>query len=86
MSHAKRHNIGDKTLKDTYSLAFSCITKAILDHYSRVIGGEIAIIVKSDKIAVISNGKLVEVLKLNALDSMFNSVDIQELRRNLKKM
>lgn len=86
MSHAKHHNISDKTLKDTYSLAFNKVHEAIISHYGRITGGEIAIIIKSKKIAVLSDGKVIEILKLTALDKLFNSVDIQELRRNLKKM
>lgn len=79
-------NIGDKTLKDTYSLAFSKINNAIVSHYRRITGGDVALIIKYNKVAVLSDGKVFETLTLSALDNLFNQVDIQELRKNLKRM
>lgn len=81
-----QHSIGDNTLKDTYSLAFSKINNAIINHYKRITGGDVALIIKYNKIAVLSDGKVFETLTLSAIDKLFNQVDIQELRKNLKKM
>lgn len=79
-------NIGDKTLKDTYSLAFTKINNAIINHYKLVRGGDIALIIKIGKIAVLRDGKVIETLTMGSIDNLFNQVDIQELRKNLKKM
>lgn len=78
--------IGDKTLIDTYSLAFSKITGAILKDYRKRFGGAIGIIIKHRIIIIMRNGKHFETISTDNIDGIFNKIGIQQLRKNLKKL
>lgn len=84
----RTHNqgISSDTLKDTYSLAFSKVTDAIIQHYRAKVSGYIGLIVRANTIVIMRDGKPFETIRLNQIDELFKSIDIQELRKNLKKM
>lgn len=77
--------ISDKGLREVHTIAFSKITDALMKYYgSRQ--SNVAIIIKHNRFIIMKDGKAFETFKMDALDAIFEKIDIQKLRKNLKKL
>lgn len=82
----QNQNIGDNSLKNLYSIAFSKINSAIISHYKKMYGGSIGLIIKHKIVIILKNGKYFESVRMDKIDSIFNSIDVKTLRKNLKEL
>lgn len=78
--------IGNNSLKNLHSLAFSKITGAIINDYRKRFGGNIHILIKHKTFVILKNGKYFESVRMDKIDSLFESIDVSTLRKNLKEM
>ena len=79
-------NISDKSLTELYSLAFSKITGALINDYRKRFGGTIHLVIKHKIFIILRNGKYFETVRMDRIDSLFQTIDVSTLRKNLKEM
>lgn len=80
------HHISNQSLQNLYSLAFSKINTAIMNHYKQKYGGNIGLIIKHKIFIILRNGVYFESVRMDKIDYIFNSIDVKTLRKNLKEM
>lgn len=81
-----KKNIGDKSLRELYSLSFSRVVSHLIRYYRDRVGGRIEILVLYNRFKVIRNGIPYETFRMDAIDAIFDKIDANKLRKDLKKM
>lgn len=80
------HGIGEASLRELYCLSFHCVVTAIRWHYAKKSRGAIDVVVKHNCFHIMKDGKLFETVSMKNIDAIFEKVDVQTLRKGLKRM